>query len=103
MRDLKRARVMLDGRSPIEMLEDPVDAMTLTIWCLASRDRPELTFDEAEDMPLGDFDMFTTVGGDDGPPPAASPEPSGKPSGRRGETSDETSTSPKPRSATSSR
>jgi hypothetical protein len=56
-RDLKRAKVVLDGRNPFEMLEDPVDAMTLTVWCLRSREDPEFTWDQAEDTPLGDFDM----------------------------------------------
>lgn len=56
-RDLKRAKVALDGRNPFDLLEDPVEAVALTIWCLKSREDPEFTWDQAEDTPLADFGM----------------------------------------------
>jgi hypothetical protein len=55
--DLKRARVALDGRDPWELLEDPLDAMVLAIWCLKSRTDPTFTFEQAENTRLGEFDL----------------------------------------------
>jgi hypothetical protein len=62
--DLKRARVALDGRNPWELLEDPLDAMILAIWCFKSREDPTFTFEDAENVKLGEFDMSGQ-----GPPP----------------------------------
>lgn len=70
--DLKRARVALDGRNPWEMLEDPLDAMILAIWCLKSRTDPDFTFEQAENTRLGEFDM-----GDASPPPTPGPAANG--------------------------
>ena len=70
--DLKRARVALDGRNPWEMLEDPLDAMILAIWCLKSRDDPTFTFEQAENTKLGEFDM-----GGASPPPTPGPAANG--------------------------
>lgn len=66
--DLKRARVALEGRNPWEMLEDPLDAMILAIWCLKSREDPTFTFEQAENTRLGEFDMR-----DSRPPPTPGP------------------------------
>lgn len=73
-RDLRRAKVMLEGRNPWELLEDPVDAVVLTIWCLRSRDDCEFTWDQAEDTPLGDFEV---VSEDDSAPLPGSSSTSG--------------------------
>lgn len=70
--DLKRARVALEGRNPWEMLEDPLDAMILAIWCLKSRTDPTFTFEQAENTRLGDFDMAAAV-----PPPIPGPAANG--------------------------
>lgn len=100
MRDLKRARSgPLDGRNPFELLEDPLDAVTLAIWCLRSRTDPEFTWDAADDMSIGEFDMPADEDGT--PPPMASPAPSGKPTARRGEANGATSSAPKRSSAAS--
>lgn len=56
-RDLRRAKLMLEGRNPWELLEDPVDAVVLTIWCLRSRSEPDYTWEQAEDTPLGAFEL----------------------------------------------
>ena len=77
--DLKRARVALEGQNPWEMLEDPIDAMILAIWCLKSRSDPTFTFEQAENTRLGDFDM-----GDAVPPPTEPPAASGGSPGRNG-------------------
>lgn len=70
--DLKRARVALKGRNPWEMLEDPLDAMILAIWCLKSRTDPSFTFEQAENTKLGEFEM-----GDTNPPPTPGPAVNG--------------------------
>lgn len=84
-RDLRRARVALDGRNPFELLDDPLDRVVLTIWCLVSRDDPSFTWDQAEDMP---FSRLETGGGDTEPdPPTAPPGSRGRgraPSGTSG-------------------
>jgi hypothetical protein len=54
-RDIKRARIMLDGRNPWEVLDDDDDRFTLIIWCLKSRHIPEFTWDDAEATPYGEF------------------------------------------------
>ena len=66
-RDLQRAKVALDGRNPWELLEDPLDALILTIFCLRSRDDPEFTYEDALDVPLGDFEL---VNEEEPPPPS---------------------------------
>jgi len=77
IRDLKRAKAtVLGGKDPFEALNDPLDAAALTIWCLKSRENPALTLQQAEDTPLGEFEMATEEGP---PPPTASPaEPGAK-------------------------
>jgi hypothetical protein len=64
--DLRRARDVLDGRNPWELLDDPIDRVTLTIWCLLSRDDPSFTWDQADNSPFG---LFDTAGDDDRRPP----------------------------------
>jgi len=68
-RDMKRARVILEGRNPFELLDDPIDRMVLIIWALRSRTDPAFTWAEAEDTPFSDLD--TT--GDEPPPPRGGP------------------------------
>jgi hypothetical protein len=80
-RDLLRARAVLGGRNPYELLSDPIESAPLMIWCLLSRERPDLTWDEALDIPIS---RFAVPESDGGPPPAASPAAPG--------TSDATST-----------
>jgi hypothetical protein len=83
--DLKRARVALGGRSPWELLEDPLDAMILAIWCFRSRENPDFTFEDAENTPLGEFDMGGEVpppipgGGGNGASPGNATEPASPP------------------------
>lgn len=96
LRDLKRAKVMLGGRDPFELMDDQLDAMTLTLWCVRSRTDPSYTWEQAEDASLDDFE---TIEDDDAPPPpTAAPTTSGntrgasngtgtKPSARRKRTS----------------
>ena len=76
-RDLKRAQVALKGQNPWELLEDPLDALILTIFCLRSRDDPEFTYEDALDVPLGDFEL---VNEEEPPPPSpATPSLNGSP------------------------
>lgn len=73
-RDLRRARVVLDGRNPFELLDDPLDRVVLTIWCLVSRDDPSFTWEQAEDIPFSRLD----TGGDEPDPPTAPPGSPGR-------------------------
>jgi hypothetical protein len=66
--DLKRAKAALGGRNPWELLDDPLDAMILAIWCFKSRDNPAFTFEDAENTRLGEFDMTEQL-----PPPIPGP------------------------------
>jgi hypothetical protein len=55
-KDLKRARVALDGRDPWEILRgNQEDRAVLIAWCLLSRDDPGITFEQLEDAPFGTF------------------------------------------------
>ncbi len=54
--DIKRARVMLDGKNPWEVLSHEDDMFTLMIWCLKSRTDPGFTWEQAENTPFGEFD-----------------------------------------------
>lgn len=56
-RDMKRARKMLEGKNPYELMDDPDEAMILTIWCLRSRTDPTFTYDQAENTPFGEFEV----------------------------------------------
>jgi hypothetical protein len=71
--DLRRARDALDGKNPWELLNDPIDAITLTIYCLRSRSDKTFTWEQAENTPMGEFDM----GGGEPPPTTAGPESNG--------------------------
>lgn len=77
LRDLKRAKVVLEGRDPFEVLGsgEQLEIAQLIGWCVRSRDDPEYGWDDAADLNLSDFEF----GGDsDEPPPTASPaEPGG--------------------------
>lgn len=74
MADLRRAKAALDGRNPWELLDDPIEAVVITIFCLRSRDDPEFTMDDAALVPMGEFEMAEDT---EPPPPTAEPEPSG--------------------------
>lgn len=69
-RDLIRARVMLGGRDPNEVLAgaDTYERVTLMMWCLKSRTDPAFTWDEALDTPFGEFDAS-----EEEPPPPTGP------------------------------
>ena len=54
-RDLATARKALPGVNVGAMLNDPIDMITLTIFCLRRRDDPEFTWDQALDTPMGEF------------------------------------------------
>jgi hypothetical protein len=54
--DIKRARVMLKGRNPWEVLAHEDDMFTLMIWCCKSRTDPSFTWEQAENTPFGEFD-----------------------------------------------
>ncbi len=76
-RDMKRARKMLEGKNPYELMDDPDEAMILTIWCLRSRTDPTFTYDQAENTPFGEFEVP-----EQGPPETATPsKPGPKPKG----------------------
>ena len=68
-RDLKQAKVALNGQDVAALLDDPVDAMTLTIFCLRRRDDPSFSWDDALDTPLGAFAK------PEGPPDPPTPSP----------------------------
>ena len=68
-RDLKQAKVALNGQDVSALLDDPVDAMTLTIFCLRRRADPSFTWDQALDTPLGAFAK------PEGPPDPQTPSP----------------------------
>jgi len=106
MRDLKRARAgPLEGRSPYDLFEDELESRVLVIWCVRSRDDPEFTWDDAQDVPYSDISM--RVGEDDDPPPLTGSsdepgEPDAKPRRRPSPTrppGSEPSTSSEPSSA----
>lgn len=71
-RDLKRAKVMLDGRNPWEVLDDDEDRLTLIMWCLKSRHIPGFTWEQAEETTYGEFLPPTEV-----PPPTPASDSSG--------------------------
>jgi hypothetical protein len=77
--DMKRARVVLDGRNPFELLDDPIDRVVLVIWCMRSRQDPSFTWAQAEATPFGEVQ----AAGDDRPPDsAASSSSTGSPPAR---------------------
>lgn len=56
LRDMQRARVMLGGRNPWEILDQGDETrVALIIWCLRSRTDPEFTMDMAMDAPMSEF------------------------------------------------
>jgi hypothetical protein len=90
-RDMKRARVVLNGRNPWELLGDPDERGPLIVWCLRSRTDPAFTWDDAEDTNFGQLEQAGT-----GEPP---PQRGGKPgsSGRAPATSKVSRSKRKPR------
>jgi hypothetical protein len=79
LRDLKRAKAgPLEGRSPFEVLGsgDQLEIGQLIAWCMRSRDDPEFSWADAEDLTLGDF-VFG--GGDEEPPLTGSSDEPGEP------------------------
>lgn len=82
--DLRRAKVMLGGRDPQELMADSVEQMQLTVWCLASRTNPGFTWEEAGEVPFESFDAqdippLTLGGPPNGSPPGEPERTSGKP------------------------
>lgn len=55
-RDLRRAREILKGRNPFELLEDPIDRVVLITWCLRSREDASFTWEQAEDTPFSAYE-----------------------------------------------
>lgn len=77
--DMKRARVVLGGRNPFELLDDPIDRVVLVIWCQRSRVDPAFTWAQAEATPFSEC----VAAGDDRPPDSeASSSLSGSPPDR---------------------
>lgn len=67
LRDMQRARVMLGGENPWEVLgnrKDPERRIALIIWMLRSRTEPDYTLDDALDAPASSYAMA-----DDDPEP----------------------------------
>ena len=56
-RDLRRARDILKGRNPFELLDDPIDRLVLITWCLRSREDASFTWEQAEDTPFSAFEQ----------------------------------------------
>ncbi len=56
-RDMMRARVMLEGKNPYEMLDDADNVIVLTIWCLRTRTNPDFTWEDALDTPFSEFEV----------------------------------------------
>jgi pyruvate/2-oxoglutarate dehydrogenase complex dihydrolipoamide acyltransferase (E2) component len=80
LRDLKRAKAgPLGGRSPFEVMNegDQLEIGQLIAWCVRSRDDPEFTWADAEDLTLGDFEFKGAD--DDEPPPTGSSDEPGEP------------------------
>lgn len=114
LRDLKRARAgPLEGRDPMEALTDPIDRVALVGWCVRSRDDPEFTWADAEDLTLDAFAWGAEEDGDeppltdsnDGPgEPDAMPKPKRSPARppapAPSTSSDPSSASPKTNSST---
>lgn len=80
LRDLRRARVALGGRDPFEIMGggDQLEMAQLIGYCLRSRDDPEYSWEDAEQM---EIDEFAWIGDDDDePPPTGSSDEPGEPS-----------------------
>jgi hypothetical protein len=76
LRDLKRAKAgPLGGRDPYELMPDTLERQTLIAWCTRSRDDPEVTWADAEDMTLGDFEWGDQEDDDQPPLTGSSGEP----------------------------
>lgn len=56
-KDFKRARVALGGRDPFELLQGDrqEDRAVLIAWCQLSRDDPDLSLEQLEETPFGEF------------------------------------------------
>lgn len=92
-RDMKRARVVLDGRNPWELLADPDERGILIVWCIRSRTDLTFTWEDAENTSFGQLE---TPDSDEPPPPQG-----GKPgsSGPEPATSNASRSKRKPRAA----
>lgn len=77
-RDMIRARGMLKGRNPYELIDDPLERVPLIVWCLMTRTDPSFTWDQALDMP---FSRLQFGSGEPDPQidPPGSPGPEGEP------------------------
>jgi hypothetical protein len=56
--DMKRARKMLKGRNPWEILDnkdEPEDRIALIIWCLRTREDPSYTLEQAYREPMRNY------------------------------------------------
>lgn len=74
-RDMKRARVVLGGRSPWELLEDPDERGILIVWCIRSRTDLAFTWDDAENTSFGELE--TAESGEPPPPQGGKPGSAG--------------------------
>ena len=105
MRDLKRARAgPLEGRDPYDLFEDNLESRVLVIWCLRSRDDPEFTWEDAQDVPMSEIAMRGDEDSDQPPPTGSSDEggePDAKPT-RRGSAAKRPAPEPSTGSAPSS-
>ena len=73
-KDMRRARVMLGGRDPWDLMRGHQEDRTVLIaWCLLSRDNPDLTWEEVDDLTFGDFVEMPDEEGDDETPPTPGP------------------------------
>jgi hypothetical protein len=72
LRDLARARVILEGRDPYELASGD-EVVRLIAWCVRSRSQPDLSWDDALDIEVGDLQFPGAAP----PPPTPTPDASG--------------------------
>jgi hypothetical protein len=68
LRDLARARVVLGGKDPYEVANGD-DVVQLIVWCVRSRSQPDLPWDAALDVEVGEL-QFPVAVPPQTPPPA---------------------------------
>jgi hypothetical protein len=103
--DLRRARVMLGGQSPHELMQEFESMLQLMAWCIHSRTDPAYTWEQAGTDPLNlTFDMAGEDAEPD-PPKGEAPGSNGPAPATKRESSSRTrraSSAPAPSSAASS-